>query len=58
MQNIQMTREGSKLILTIDLDTELGRSASGKSTLIATTAGNVDVPGAPGVKLGLNCYRK
>ena len=26
--------------------------------IIATTEGNIDVPGAPDVKLGLNIYRK
>lgn len=60
MHNIQLTRDGSKLVITIDLATDLGPSASGKTTLIATTGGNVDVPGsgATGIKLGLNVYRK
>lgn len=58
MKNIEMTIDHGKLVITVDLATELGPSASGKSIIIATTAGNVDVPGAPDVKIGLNIYRK
>ena len=58
MKNIEMRVEHGKLMITVDLSTELGPSASGKSIIIATTAGNVDVPGAPDVKIGLNVYRK
>ena len=58
MKNAEMKVEHGKLIITVDLSTELGPSASGKSVIIATTEGNVDVPGAPDVKIGLNVYRK
>lgn len=43
------------LIITVDLTGDLGPSKSGKTTIIATTAGNVPV--ADGVVLGLNVYR-
>ena len=58
MKNIEMKVEHGKLTITVDLTKELGPSASGKSVMLGTTEGNVDVPGAPDVKIGLNVYRK
>ena len=58
MKNVEMKVEHEKLIVTVDLTKELGPSASGKSVMIATTEGNMDVPGEPDVKIGLNVYRK
>ena len=47
-------------ILTIEIDTnkELGPSASGKTTLIASSGGNasIDVGNGRAVKIGLNLY--
>ena len=57
MKNVELKVEQGKLIVTVDLTKELGPSSSGKSVMIATTEGNVDVPGAPHVKIGLNLYR-
>lgn len=56
--NIEAEVKGDKLVLTIDVAAEHGRSASGKSTIVATTRGNVQVPGVDGLVLGLNAYRK
>jgi len=56
MKNIEIEVKGSIMTVTIDLSKQFGRSASGKTTIIATTAGNVEV--APGVNLGVNCYKK
>lgn len=58
MKNVEMKVNGSKLIITVDLTKEFGRSASGKSIIIASTEGNVDVPGVDGTKIGLNVYKK
>ena len=58
MKNVELKIEHGKLVVTVDLAKELGPSASGKSVIIATTEGNMDVPGAPDVKIGLNVYRK
>ena len=58
MKNIEMKVEHGKLTITVDLTQELGPSSSGKSVIIATTEGNVDVPGAADVKIGLNVYHK
>ena len=57
MQNIEMKREGDKLILTIDLSKDFGPSASGKTILVASTRGNAKVPGTEGTMIGVNCYR-
>jgi len=59
MKNIDMNVTGNGNILTIkvDLSKTFGPSKSGKTTIIATSEGNVDVPGAPGVKIGLNIYK-
>ena len=58
MKNVEMRVEHGKLVVTVDLAKELGPSSSGKSVIIATTEGNVDVPGAADVKIGLNVYRR
>jgi hypothetical protein len=57
MYNVEFVVEGVQLIIRIDLNQELGVSSSGKSVIIATTGGNVEVPGWEAVKVGLNVYR-
>ncbi|HZT98037.1 MAG TPA: hypothetical protein VFA10_00145 [Ktedonobacteraceae bacterium] len=57
MKNIQMTVEGNKLVITVDLNQEFGLSSSGKSITIASTEGNISVPGREDVKVGLNVYK-
>jgi hypothetical protein len=59
-QNVQVSleKDATELIIRIDLTARMGRSASGKSTIIATTSGNKPVPAHPGILLGLNCYIK
>ena len=56
-QNIEMSVEGNKLTLTIDLSQQFGTSGSGKSTIIASTNGNVSVPSDESIKIGVNVYR-
>jgi ABC-type uncharacterized transport system YnjBCD ATPase subunit len=58
MQNVTVKVEGSKLLIEVDLTKEIGPSSSGKTTLIASSEGNANVPGHEGVKFGLNVYRK
>ena len=50
--------EGGKLTLEIDTTRKGEVSGSGKSTVIASTRGNLVVPGTDGGTLGLNFYRK
>ena len=57
MQNINMSVEGSTLTITVDLSKRLGKSKSGKTTLIASSEGNVPVPGTDAV-IGVNLYTK
>ena len=57
MKNIAMQLQGDKLVIEIDLAQDLGPSKSGKTILIASSEGNVGVPGREDVKLGLNVYR-
>jgi len=58
MKNVEMKVEGDRLVITVDLSKEFGESKSGKSITIASTDGNVSVPGREEVKIGVNVYRK
>ena len=58
MKNIDMTVEENILTIRVDLAKEFGISKSGKSITIASTEGNVSVPGHEEIKIGLNIYRK
>ncbi|HEU4439545.1 MAG TPA: hypothetical protein VFT36_09845 [Methylomirabilota bacterium] len=57
MKNVEMHVEGNILTIKVDLSKEFGPSASGKTTIIASTEGNVSVGDRP-EKIGLNVYRK
>ncbi len=46
------------MTITIDLNQEQGPSASGKTTIIATSSGNKAIDGSNGAVIGLNVYRK
>ncbi|WP_292491774.1 hypothetical protein [Methanoculleus sp. 10] len=58
MKNIDMAVEGTTLVIRVDLGKEFGESKSGKSITVASTEGNVSVPGHEEIKIGLNIYRK
>lgn len=57
MKNVDVSVTGNMLTITVDLSKELGPSSSGKTTIIATTEGNVSIPGRE-EKLGVNVYKK
>jgi len=57
MKNVQMRVEGNKLIIEVELDKQFGLSSSGKSITVASTSGNVGVPGHDEIKVGLNVYK-
>ncbi|MCA9470518.1 MAG: hypothetical protein MRJ96_06205 [Nitrospirales bacterium] len=57
MKNVEMKVDGNMLTITVDLSQEFGPSSSGKTTIIATTEGNVTIPGRE-EKIGLNIYTK
>lgn len=54
-ENILAKKSGNKIIIVIDADTRLGLSQSGKTTIVATTRGNVPFSG---LTFGLNIYTK
>ena len=54
-ENIKAVKNGSQIILIIDASKRLGSSASGKSTIIATTRGNMTYNG---LSFGVNVYTK
>ena len=53
--NVEATIDGDTLTLVIVLSRDLGPSSTGKTRMIATTSGNVKLPG--GERIGLNVYR-
>jgi hypothetical protein len=56
MVNITHKIDGKKLMIEIDLSKSFGASGSGKSEIVASTQGNIDL-GVDGIKLGINCYK-
>jgi len=57
MDNIEIEVNDNKAVITIDLSKDFGPSKSGKTIVVATTRGNVAIPGSEDIKLGLNCYK-
>jgi len=57
MKNVDMKVVNSKLIITVDLSKEFGDSSTGKSIIVGSTEGNAAIPGADGIKVGLNVYK-
>jgi hypothetical protein len=57
VKNVEMSIEGDILVIRVDLGKEFGPSSTGKTTIVASTEGNVSVPGRE-EKVGLNVYRK
>ena len=58
MKNIEMTVSGNTLTIQIDLSKSFGPSSSGKTTIIASTEGNVTIEDGHGAIAGINVYRK
>jgi ABC-type polar amino acid transport system ATPase subunit len=56
LRNIEVKAEGKKAVLTVDLSKEIGPSASGKTTVIATTSGAHEI--APGIIANITIYKK
>ena len=56
VKNVDIKMNGSIATITIDLSKNFGASKSGKSTIVATTAGSIRFPGTD-IKLGLNAYK-
>jgi hypothetical protein len=52
-----MTVEGEILTIKIDLSKNFGSSKSGKTIIVASTDGNVTLPGRVEERMELNVYR-
>ncbi len=57
MKNVDIKVKGNIVTITLDTTQDHGPSASGKTNCVATTSGNLPIPGTD-VILGLNAYRK
>ena len=57
MKNVEMKVENNILTIQVDLTKEFGPSSSGKTIIIASTEGNVPIPGDEAAKIGLNVYK-
>jgi hypothetical protein len=57
VKNVNVTVKGNIATIVVDLSQSQGPSASGKSEVVASTYGNVTIPGTD-VTLGLNAYKR
>ncbi len=57
MKNVELAVEGTMLTIKVDLSKDFGPSSSGKTTIVASTEGNVTIPDRE-EKIGLNIYKK
>jgi len=57
MDNVKIEVENNNAIITIDLTKDFGKSSTGKTIVVASTRGNIPIPGAETFRLGLNCYK-
>jgi hypothetical protein len=57
MKNVHVSVKDSVLTLTVNLKQTYGASKSGKSTVIASTEGNLLVEGTKDTYIGLNVYK-
>jgi len=57
LKNIKVEVQGDKLLIEVDLAQSYGLSSSGKSIIIASSEGNIAIPGREEVKMGLNIYK-
>jgi hypothetical protein len=55
-KNVEIVEKGDKLIITIDKTKSFGPSKSQKTTVVASTEGNIALGG--GLFLGVNAYKK
>ena len=58
MKNVTIEVHKDELVIRVNLKQDLGPSSTGKTRIIATTAGNAEVPGHEDVRVGLNVFKK
>jgi len=57
MKNVELSLDGNILTIRVDLTQTFGPSSSRKTTISASTEGNVAVGPGRAEKIGLNVYR-
>ena len=57
MKNVEMVVKGNVLNIKIDLNKVQGLSKSGKTEVVASTLGNIPIPGFETHRIGINCYK-
>lgn len=57
MKNVEINIDKTELVIKVDLTKTFGKSKSGKTTIIASTNGNIVLPYKDEIKLGLNLYK-
>ena len=55
-KNVSMEVKGNILTISVDISKTFGKSGTGKSVIIGTTAGNVPLNNREDIKIGLNVY--
>lgn len=59
MENVKMSVSGDKLTIEVDLKHRGAKSSTGKTTRVASTEGNIAIPGySEDLKVGLNVFTK
>lgn len=56
-KGVSVTETATEIVIRIPTGGNYGPSASGKTTIVASTQGNVTLP-VSGVTIGVNAYRK
>ena len=57
MKNVELSITGNILTIKVDISKTFGASKSGKTTIIASTEGNIGAPTREDVRIGLNVYK-
>lgn len=57
MKHVELSLDGNILTIRVDLSQTFGPSSFSKTTIIASTEGNVPVGAGRDEKIGLNGYR-
>jgi RNA 3'-terminal phosphate cyclase len=56
-QGVTVSVKDNVCTISFSLNGDFGPSSSGKTNIVATTSGNVEIPGT-GIKVGVNCFKK
>ena len=57
MDNVNAEVKGNQLVVTVDLSKDYGASASGKTSIVASSRGGVALAGKEGFCLNISVYK-